>query len=61
MAEKQCAECRDGEHPNYDHHVRLTLVRDPDTKHLQRRAYMCAAHRDMYESDGRCHVSVALP
>jgi len=49
---KQCADCRDGEHDNYDDEVRRTFVRDVDTGELIRRAWMCEAHREMYLEDG---------
>jgi hypothetical protein len=49
---KQCADCRDGEHDNYDDDVHLVFVRDPDTQKMVKRVYMCEQHRDMYESDG---------
>jgi hypothetical protein len=51
--EKRCADCRDGEHENYDDYVRFVVVRDPDSKRgFFKRAYMCSQHRYMYESDG---------
>jgi len=50
--EKRCADCRDGDHANYDQGVRLVVVKDPDTGKLLKRAYMCHEHRDMYEADG---------
>ena len=49
---RQCAECRDGEHENYDDKVRLVLVRDPVTKKFQKRAYLCDTHVEMYQDDG---------
>lgn len=49
---KRCADCRDGEHPNYDDDVRLVVVRDPDTKKLVKRSYMCELHRTQYMDDG---------
>jgi len=49
---KHCADCRDGEHDNYDNDVRLIVVRDPDTGRLFKRSYMCAEHRQMYTDDG---------
>lgn len=52
MAQKRCAECRDGEHDNYDDDVHLTLVRDPDRNCLVLRAYLCGEHRDMRRNDG---------
>lgn len=63
---KQCADCRDGEHDNYDDDVRLVVVHEtsespqktygpvyvPAAKRIVRRAYMCGAHREMYAEDG---------
>lgn len=49
---KRCADCRDGEHENYDEDVRLVTVRDPETGNLEKRAYLCAEHREMYAVDG---------
>jgi len=46
-----CADCRDGEHMNYDDDVLLTYVRRPDGK-LVKRAYLCREHRTMYADDG---------
>ncbi len=48
----RCADCRDGEHANYDENIKLVVVRDSDTGHIVRRAYMCAEHREMYDDDG---------
>lgn len=48
----RCADCRAGEHENYDEHVQLVMVRDPDTGRLEKRAYLCEQHRDMYRDDG---------
>jgi hypothetical protein len=45
---RRCADCRDGEHDNYDDDVRLVVVRNPDTNRLVKRAYMCKEHRTMY-------------
>ena len=52
MKTKQCADCRDGEHDNYDDRVVLVVIRDPDTKKLIKRCYMCEEHRKMYDYDG---------
>jgi hypothetical protein len=52
MGEKQCADCRDGEHENYDDDVHLMVVRDPKTKKIHRRAYLCGEHRGAYLDDG---------
>ncbi|KKL27015.1 hypothetical protein LCGC14_2389410 [marine sediment metagenome] len=49
---KQCADCRDGEHDNYDNNIELVYVRDPDTKKMIKRSYMCENHQEMYLSDG---------
>ncbi len=49
---KQCADCRDGEHENYDDNVVLVYVRDPETHKIRKRAYICKAHQEMYADDG---------
>lgn len=49
---KQCADCRDGEHENYNDDVRLVRVTDPDTGQMLKRAYLCGQHREMYTVDG---------
>ncbi len=49
---KQCADCRDGEHDNYDDNVELVYVRDPDTKKIVRRSNMCSTHQSQYLDDG---------
>jgi hypothetical protein len=49
---KQCADCRDGEHENYDDDVKLVMVKEPDERQFLKRAYMCNEHREMYVSDG---------
>jgi len=49
---KQCAECRDGEHDNLTDDVRLVVIRDPDTKKLVKRAYLCSDHLECYAMDG---------
>jgi hypothetical protein len=48
---KHCADCRAGEHDNYDDNVRLVIVRDPDNGQMKR-AYLCESHRVMYRDDG---------
>ena len=49
---RQCADCRNGEHANYDEDVRLTVLKNPDTGKLAKRAYLCHEHREMYADDG---------
>jgi len=49
---KRCADCREGEHENYDENIKLVVVRDPNTNHLVRRAYMCELHREAWTDDG---------
>ena len=49
---KQCAECRDGEHDNITEDVQLVTVRDPETKKLVKRAYLCSDHRECHLDDG---------
>ena len=48
----RCADCRDGEHENYDEKIELVVVRDPETKRFIKRAWLCKEHRDMYSNDG---------
>lgn len=52
LPRRACADCQDGEHENYDNNIGLVIVRDPDTRHIIRRAYMCEEHREMYLDDG---------
>ena len=49
---KTCADCRNGEHDNYDEDVRLVVIRDPETQKLVKRAYLCDHHRQCYMEDG---------
>ncbi len=50
--QKRCADCRDGEHDNYDDNVVLAVVRDPESRKIVKRAYMCKTHQEVYEDDG---------
>ena len=52
MKERQCCECRDGEHENLAEKVALFLVRDPDTKKIVRRGYLCEEHVTTNLEDG---------
>ncbi len=47
----QCADCRDGEHDNYNDNVKFTIVRGEYGAFIKR-AYLCAEHRQMYMDDG---------
>ena len=49
---RECHECRDGEHDNYDDLVLMTVVRDQETGKIVGRGYLCREHRDMHEEDG---------
>ena len=49
---RQCCDCRDGEHENYDDDVVLVVVRDSDTGKMRKRGYICDEHREMYLVDG---------
>jgi hypothetical protein len=49
---KRCSDCRNGEHSNYDDNVKLVIIRDPDSKKIIKRAYLCEEHRNMYNDDG---------
>jgi hypothetical protein len=42
--QKQCCECQDGEHENYNDDVRYVVIRDPDTKKIYRSGYICMDH-----------------
>jgi len=54
----QCADCRDGEHDNYDDELKLVIIRDPDMPgRMVKRAYLCEHHREMYAEDGYAVVS----
>lgn len=48
--EHQCAECRDGEHTDYDDEIRLVSVSAPGE--TVRRIKACGDHRDMLAGDG---------
>ena len=52
---KQCCECRDGEHENLTDDVKLVTVRDPDTKKLVKRGYLCSDHIECYLLEG-CEI-----
>jgi len=52
MGVRRCCECRNGEHENYDNDVKMTVVRDPDTKKLVKRGYICETHVMMYLEEG---------
>jgi hypothetical protein len=49
---KRCADCRNGEHENYDDEVQLVVVRDSEAGRIVKRANLCEEHREMYISDG---------
>ena len=52
---KYCADCRDGEHDNYDDDTIFVVVRDPNKEgrgKIIKRSYMCAHHREIYLDDG---------
>jgi len=56
--QRQCADCRDGEHDNYDDELKLVIIRDPDMPgRMVKRAYLCEHHREMYAEDGYAVVS----
>ena len=52
MINRQCSDCKDGEHDNIDEDIKLVCVKDPVTKKIVKRAYMCRSHQNMYENDG---------
>lgn len=49
---KQCADCRNGEHANYDDNIVLVYVKNPETGKTVKRANLCKEHRTMYLDDG---------
>ncbi len=55
---RRCADCRNGEHPNYDNDMLLCRITDPDTGKLVKRAYLCREHRMMYHADGYRIISI---
>ena len=52
MQSNICFECRDGEHENYDDLVKTTIVRNPETKRIEKIIDLCDHHREMYLQDG---------
>lgn len=48
----RCSECRDGEHEDYAEIVGLVVVKDPDTKKIVLRAFLCRDHVAARLSDG---------
>ena len=52
VTQKQCADCRDGEHDNYTDDVWLVFVRDQKTKKVVKRSWMCSEHVSCYLDDG---------
>lgn len=48
---KRCAECRNGEHDNYNDNVRLVVVKNPDGGRV-RRLLMCEDHVTACLDDG---------
>ncbi len=48
---RQCFECRNGEHDNYDDYVLFTVVRNLDDGRAVR-GWMCGEHREMNLNDG---------
>ncbi len=50
--QRQCADCRAGEHENYDDDIMLTVIKDPDNGKLVKRAFLCWEHREAYAWDG---------
>lgn len=49
--EKQCSECRDGEHENLDDDVQLCTVINPDGGR-PKRLYLCGEHVEQNLADG---------
>uniref|UniRef100_A0A6H2A427 Uncharacterized protein n=1 Tax=viral metagenome TaxID=1070528 RepID=A0A6H2A427_9ZZZZ len=48
----KCAECRNGEHEDYDNDIQLIYARDPETKKIIKRANLCGDHRQALKDDG---------
>lgn len=50
---RRCADCRNGEHDNYDEDIDLVVITDPTSPSTPpRRAYICGLHHAMYIDDG---------
>jgi len=47
-----CAECRNGEHEDYDDNIKLVVCIDPDGQEPPYRAKLCQAHREVRLDDG---------
>ena len=47
----QCAECKAGEHEDYDDDIKMCAVRDPDTNRVTRKK-LCGEHREAFAEDG---------
>lgn len=52
MSERQCCQCRDGEHENLSDVVDLVTVRDPEENTLVMRGYVCGEHQNAFLDDG---------
>jgi hypothetical protein len=50
--QRWCCECRAGDHDNYSDGTFLYLIRDPETKQIYRRGYICTHHIEMFNADG---------
>lgn len=48
----QCAECRNGEHEDYQDDAKLVTVRDPEAGKLAGRMKLCSEHIEMRLMDG---------
>lgn len=51
-ADKRCCECRASEHEDFDPVVGLCTVKDPDTKKIVQRGYICESHVQIRVGDG---------
>ena len=52
MRNRQCFECRAGEHDNYAPIQGKFIVRDPETGKLYGKGYLCDDHVDALLTDG---------
>ena len=48
----ECCECKKGEHESYTDGVAMYTVRDPGSKRLRLRGYLCEEHVRAFLDDG---------
>jgi hypothetical protein len=52
LTNRECFECAEGEHQNYDANVRLFKIYDPDTNKVIRSCFLCGQHQTTRLEDG---------